>query len=329
MPEMFVRGGLNPEPQKVPTDDLKLDPNNVRFKHLEQLPTDIEIEGRIWDEDDTKELMKSIRATGGLLERPIVSSDYVVKEGNRRVVCLRKLKGLAHQGKVAEWPEDRFDEVECDFLPDDVSPIDVDIYLALAHVKGKKHWRRLNQAKHINELYENLGQSYDAITEYLGMGKRTIQILNWAYSATTEYLKKYGERANVTDFVFFDQLYKRKELREWLDKDSGNLEKFGEWVSAGKIKDPSRELKWLPQVLKNEAALEALESKDLEKAKEVLKRGNPALASQTFKTVQKAIDAIRFMPREEYLTLREDGARLNMLKKLHQELDEVIKESES
>ena len=82
-------------------------------------------------------------------------------------------------------------------------------------------------------------------------------------------------------------------------------------------------------MLKNKAALEALESKDLEAAKEVLQHGNPALASQTFKTIQKAINAIRLMPREEYLALREDGARLDMLKKLHQELDDVIKESES
>lgn len=328
MPRMFVRGEIKVEIREVPTDDLKLDPNNVRFKHLEQLLTDAEIEERIWEEQDTRDLMKNIRVGGGLMEQPVVSPDYIVKEGNRRVVCLRRLKNLAHEGKVPEWPEEQFDKLECDFLPDDVSSIDIDIYLAHVHVKGKKAWRRLNQAKHIHELYENLGESYDKITEYLSMGKRTVQVLNWAYSATSQHLQKYGEKAKVTDFVFFDQLYKRKELRDWLDSDSGNLPKFGEWVSAGKIKDPSRELKWLPQVLKNKAALEALETKDLETAKEVLQRGNPALASQTFKTIQKAIDVIRLMPREEYLALREDGARLNMLKKLHQELDEVIKESE-
>ena len=329
MPKMFVRGEIKVETKFVPTDDLKLDPNNVRFSHLDRLLGDAEIEERIWEEQDTRDLMRSIRAGGGLMERPIVSSAYVVKEGNRRVVCLKRLKSLAHEGKVPEWPEDQFDKVECDFLPDDVSPIDIDIYLAHVHVKGKKHWRRLNQAKHINELYYRLDQSYDKITEYLGMGKSTVQVLNWAYDATADYLKKYGEKAEVTDFVFFDQLYKRKELRDWLDSDSGNLPKFGEWVAAGRIKDPSRELKWLPEVLKNEAALAALESKDFEKAKEVLQRGNPAMVSPTFKTIQKAIDTIRRMPRDEYLALREDGARLNMLKKLHQELDEVIKESES
>ena len=326
MPRMFVRGEIKVETRAVPTDDLKLDPNNVRFKHLEQILTDTEIEERIWEEQDTRDLMKSIRIAGGLMEQPVINSDYIVKEGNRRAVCLRKLKNLAHQGKVPEWPEDQFDKVDCECLPDDVSPIDIDIYLAHVHVKGKKAWRRLNQAKHIHELYDNLGQSYDTITESLGMGKRTIQVLNWAYSATAQYLKEYGEKAKVTDFVFFDQLYKRKELRVWLDSDSDNLSKFGEWVMAGKIKDPSRELKWLPEVLKNKAALEALESKDLERAKEVLQHGNPALASQTFKAIQKAIDAIRLMPLEEYRALSEDHARLDMLRKLRQEVDEVLKE---
>ncbi len=329
MPRMFVRGEIKVEICTVPTEDLKLDPNNVRFKHLDRVLTAAEIEEIIWGEQDTRDLLKSIRVSGGLMEQPVVNSDNIVKEGNRRVVCLRRLKKLAHQGEVPEWPEDQFDKVECWCLPDDVSPIDVDIYLAHTHVKGKKPWRRLNQAKHIYELYENLGQSYDAITEYLGMGKRTIQVLNWAYSATAQYLKNHGDKAKVTDFVFFDQLYKRKELRNWLESDSGNLERFGEWVVAGKIKDPSRELKWLPEVLKKKAALEVLENKDLEAAKQILQRGNPAMASQTFKTIQKAIDAIRLMPREEYLGLRGDKARLDMLKKLHEELDEVIKESES
>jgi hypothetical protein len=328
MPRMFIRGEIKVEIRIVPTDDLKLDPNNVRFKHIDRVLADAEIEEIIWEEQDTRDLLKSIRAAGGLMERPVVNSEFIVKEGNRRLVCIRRLKQLAHEGEIPELPENTFDNVECELLPNDVSPIDIDIYLAHMHVKGKKPWRRLNQAKHIYELYENLGQSYDAITEYLGMGKRTIQVLNWAYSATNQYLQKYTDRAKVTDFVFFDQLYKRKELRDWLDSDSNNIITFGEWVVNKKIKDPSRELKWLPAVLNNEAALEALDSDNLDKAKEVLERGQPALASQTFKTIQKAIDVIRSMPRDEYLALRKEKARLDMLKTLYQELDQVIKESE-
>ena len=102
MPRMFVRGEIKVEIREVPIDDLKLDPNNVRFKHIDRLLTDAKIEEIIWEEQDTRDLMKSIRVSGGLMERPVVSSDYVVKEGNRRVVCLRRLKNLAHEGKVPE-----------------------------------------------------------------------------------------------------------------------------------------------------------------------------------------------------------------------------------
>jgi len=328
MPKMYVRGEIKVETRTVPVDVLKLDPNNVRFKHYEKILSDKEIEEEIWKEQDTRELMKSIRISGGLTERPVVSSDNVVREGNRRIVCIRKLSELAHQSKISEWPQDRFENVECEFLPNDVSPVNIDIYLALVHVKGKKPWRRLNQARHIHDLYENLGHSYDDICTYLSMGKRTVQVLNWAYSATSQYLQKYGKKADVTDFVFFDQLYKRKDLRAWVEADANNLSKFGEWVATDKIKDPSRELKWLPQVLKKKDALEALQSKGMEAAKQVLQRGNPALTSQTFNTLQKAINALQQMPLNEYRTLREDGTRLDILKKLRDELAQVIHDTE-
>jgi len=329
MVQKFSKGEMKVDIRRIPLGELKLDPQNVRFKHLEKILSDEEIEESIWSEQDTRDLMKSIRTAGGLYERPVISSDFIVKEGNRRIVCLRKLSKLSHEGKIPEKPLNIFDNVECEILPADAAPIEIDIYLALVHVKAKKPWRRLNQANKINDLYDDLGQSYDAICDRLGMGKRTIQVLNWAYSATLQYLQKYGDKADVRDFVYFDQLYKRRELREWIEADSKNLQKFGEWVASGKIEDPSRELKWLPSVLKNEEALEALEKDGLSKAKQVLQRRNPALASPTFSTLQKAIDVLNQMPRQEYLALREDGTRLDILKKLRDELEEVIHESES
>jgi hypothetical protein len=310
MATMYVRGEIPLKPQTVPLEDLKLDPDNVRFKHLERRLTDAEMEELVWKEQDTRELMRGIRASGGLMEPPLVDNEGYIREGNRRVVCLRKLKALAHEGKVPEWPKEQFDKVDCALLPPNVSSTDIAIYLARVHVKGKKHWARLNQARHIYDLYNDLGQSYEAIREYLGMGKSTVQQMNRAYTATMNFLQRYPERAEVTDFVFFDHLYRRRPLREWvLKNEAANLAKFQEWVVNDKIKDPSRELKYLPLVLTNEPALEALEAYDMEKAKEVLEKGLPALTSPTFEALQRAIDALRLMPLEEYRMLRKIGAR--------------------
>ena len=86
-------------------DDLKLDVKNPRLhSELGLLArngqvTEAEIEEKIWEQNDTKQLLQQILADGGLIEPPFVRSDNVVSEGNRRLVCLRK---ITRNDEVAE-----------------------------------------------------------------------------------------------------------------------------------------------------------------------------------------------------------------------------------
>lgn len=329
MPKIYVRepGGISVETRKVPVDSLKLDPENVRFKHLGRLLSDEEMEGMIWAESDTKDLMRSIRASGGLSELPIVSAGNVVKEGNRRVVCLRKLKEMAHDGKFPDLLEDTFDMVECDFLPAKVSPLDLDIYLARIHVAGKKPWDSLNQAKHIYDLYNSLGQSYDSIRDYLGFSKAKVIQKKNAYEAMLDYMKRFPEKTDVRQFVFFDQLFRRRDLREWVEKSPSNLQKYSEWIALGKLNDPSRQLKWLPQIISNPDAVEVLNEKGMDKAVEFLQKRVPALGSATFVAVQRALEAVKYMPLDEYRSLKQDVAKRALLSELSKEIQLILKDT--
>src|SRR5947209_8659370 len=77
--------------QLVPLDNLKLDPRNVRFRHIRKVLKDRDMEKHILAEPETKHLMKAIIASGGLSTRPIVTEQGIVKEGNRRIVSMRKI----------------------------------------------------------------------------------------------------------------------------------------------------------------------------------------------------------------------------------------------
>jgi hypothetical protein len=79
----------------VPLDKIKLDPKNVRFRHLFQELSDEEMEKTIWGEQFTRNWYTEIKYAQGLSEKPALQSladHYVVREGNARIVCLRKLK---------------------------------------------------------------------------------------------------------------------------------------------------------------------------------------------------------------------------------------------
>ena len=81
-------------------DSIRLDPENPRFRDILLLGgksyTDKELEEQIWQEDDTKDLFNAIKASKGLQEQPLITKDGIVKEGNRRIVCLRKLRKLVN-----------------------------------------------------------------------------------------------------------------------------------------------------------------------------------------------------------------------------------------
>jgi len=318
--------------EKIPLDKIRLDPENVRFRHLSQIFTDKEIEKLIWDEQDTKDLLKAILASGGLSERPVVKRDkegfYVVKEGNRRIVCCRKARAMVQSGEVEDFPKDAFDMVECEVLPDSITEEEIAIYLARVHVSGKKEWDAINQAEHIHRLYDHHALSYDRIRELVGMGKAKIIQKHNAYTAMVEFMQAHPESADIKKFSFFEELYKRPELREWIEDDPSNKKRFFEWVAQGKFNiTGAKDVRQLPEVLKDPDARKAFESPNgsMAAAQQVLSKKNPAKQSATFWSVEQALEALRRMPRNEYEAIPDNLPQVNLLKELYNELGLIFK----
>lgn len=310
---------------EVPLDDIKLDSYNVRFLHFPRKLSDKEIEDILWKEPDTQELYKQILSAGGLYQEPVLNSNLTVIEGNRRIVCLRKLKQEANEGELQGISKGHFDKVSCKVLPEETSPQVIDIFLATIHVKGKKPWNAFNKAKHIFNLHELRGLSYDDLSKKLGMGKVTVIRAVEVYGATEEYGKKYKEDKEwFRKFTYFDELYKRKDLKEFRKEDK-NLKEFENWIFHKKL-DDVREVRKLALFLQDKEATKEFEKKGFDAAMSIIGLKDPSISSLEFKKIKETIDVIRNFPRGELSKTINDTSRLTLLNSLKTEIDSLLKD---
>ncbi len=315
------------EEKEVQLEKISLDPKNVRFQHLSKQLSDKQIEEQIWKEPDTLALYKQI-LSAGLYEKPLLNFELTVIEGNRRIVCLRRLKQALDKGELAGISKGSFDKVKCAVLPKGTSPQKMDLYLAAVHVKGKKPWKTFNKAKHISNLHEIYGLSYDYIAKAAGMGKATVIRAVEVYMATEEYGKNHLEdREWFHKFTYFEELCKRKDLKEFRS-DIKNMKKFSEWVFYGKFKDV-RDVRKLALILHDAEALEELKRKNFDSAMKVIESKDPSITSPEFKKIKESIEIIRALSRKELIKTINDSSRLNLLHVLKKELDALIKDIKS
>lgn len=328
MPKLHLtseHGGLDTSIESILTGELRLDPDNVRFKHEDGVLKDDDMQQLIWDEPDTRTLYRTILASGGLSERPIITKELIVKEGNRRVVCLRRLSNAAHAGELEGVARDAFDSVDCEVLPVDVSKLDLDMYLARVHVVGKKPWEALNQAAHIYELYHDWDKSYESIREYLGIGKAEVIKRNKAYESTVSYLKENPGKGDIRHFSYFDELFRGSKTRQWAEAYPVNLKKFNAWLAAGKFND-SKQVRYIMDVLEDRDAVAVLNSEggSMDEAIELLAEKKPAMRSQVFRTVVSATELLDNMPLNEYRRLADNDAQLDVLRALFRQLKNIF-----
>ena len=259
------------------------------------------------------------------MEAPIVNSDYVVMEGNRRIVCLRKLSEKAHGDDQPGVPADLWDTVECNVLPHETPPKDIALMLGRYHVSGKKAWRALNQAAHVSELHNKHGLSYDDIHEYLSMSKPTIVRMITAFDTTTEYGKKFTtDKEWVGKFSYFYEVYKKPQLVSWLEK-NGNKDKFMDWLGTEKLAHGA-DVRELPRIIEVPEALTALDSGGFDAAMKVLSKSDPSVDSKFYGQVKDMTEKLNTLARDELIEAGTDQARIQSLQRLRETVDSVLKD---
>ena len=97
-----MKNTLYSEQIEVPLSKLKLDPNNIRFRHMGKL-TQSEMDAYLLEEEDVRLLMNGIISAGKLHQPLLVienGDDLICKEGNRRLLALRMIQDQIKNKKL-------------------------------------------------------------------------------------------------------------------------------------------------------------------------------------------------------------------------------------
>jgi len=315
--------GIKTKTVIVDLDKLKLDLTNIRYQHIGGIVNDKKMEDLIWKEPSTKGLCERIKSARGLYEEPIIDSDNLVLEGNRRIVCLRHLKIKTHKDELPGIKKDAFDKIKCRMIPANTPDLEKKLFLASIHVKTKLQWPAFNKAKQIYDLSTFHNLSYDKLAKHLTMGKATVIKTVNAYEETHKYGEQYpDDKFWYRRYTYFEELFKKRNLKEF-SKIQQNRDKFAKWVYEGKFKDV-RDVRILAQIMEDEDALRLFEKHGLVEALKFLENKNPALKSKEFRQIQKMIEVLRFFPRKELIKTASDSHRREMILKLKKEVDLLV-----
>jgi len=273
--------------EELPLEKLCLDPSNPRFAHTLDFEgkrmTDKEMEKELWGDEDTRALYKNIIDHGGLIEEPWITTDGIVLEGCRRLVCLRKICEDIKAGKL-DLSLEKFGSMRCKVLPS-INEVDIRVLRTMWHVTGKKEWPAINQAKLVYQLAVNDLLIDEKLALKTGLSIGDIRRRKWAYAEMLKFIKMRPSLAKPIHYSYFDELHRKRsnlysagkfiaygsnEVVTWgYITSSTDVGEFYDLVIEGKL-GGSEGVRTLPEIVRNPEAYEALKKDGLEVAREVL-----------------------------------------------------------
>ena len=285
----------------VPVHQIELDPRNPHIQYLikqrgEGL-SQTELVELLWTKDTVKALANAIFQNGGVYEPLILHRDgdrLIAREGNCRTVACRHL--------CEQYPDDtRFAIVPAMVFAGSLSDEDLAVLLASMHVAGKIRWDAYEQAKHVSDLVQKYSKTYDWLSNHLRLGKSKIVELLTAYKATTEYLAANPAPENVRKFSFFQELAKKKDLKERFEYEPSFKQQFHKWLATEKMTE-AKQVRDLPLILQNPEAVKALDKSGFLEARKVLTRNDPSLESDLFYAIKDTTARLKDAPRAKSAT---------------------------
>jgi len=324
MEYMILQGKQIPyERSTISVAQSELDPKNPRTQYLigqhAGSATETELEEMLWQKDSVKALANSIFQNGGVYDPVIVQrhdGKYLVREGNSRTVACRRL--------LVTHPEDeRFMNLPALIFDIELTEEDLAVMLADMHVAGKIRWDAYEQAKHVHDLHHVYGKTYDWLGNHLRLGKSKINELLLAYTATSEFLAIHPDPNNVRKFSFFQELMKKRELRDRFKDEPEFKQRFHNWLVSDRLTD-SKQIRNLPMILGNAEATEALDATGISQATTVLMKNDPSLENGLFRAIKIATSELNATPVSDIQDLKSGNPQKTiMLRNLHRAIEDL------
>ena len=298
----------------VPIEKIALDYENPRIKYRLSLQalngkkaTDKDLEKLILSLPDVRSLRRDIQHNGGCYERIILQENgpkYKAIEGNCRTACVRDLH--------AKEPNDaRWKTVPARILPKDVDPRQVAILLTGFHVAGKIQWKAHEKAGQCYRMAHDLGMSQEDIAYCMHASKLTVNRYLTAYAFFVDKFLKIDEGAYAKGgegkWSYFEEFFKKKELRDELTKNPKFGDDFCRWVGEERL-PMGMDVRFLPTLLNYQEARKQFEDgASLAEVKKMVEKADPEQGSDFFKLLGKMREACTSAAQvKEILRIRTD-----------------------
>ncbi len=318
--------------KEIPVNELFLDPENPRFFHLvlqgrKDLTQD-DLFKEIEEDPETATLIKAIRKSGvkdPLWVKESGTGKYLVLEGNRRTVILKKLL----QEKANPPQGAKFDRVMANIIPSTTS--EAELLLQKARLQaGKKIWGPFNEAAVTYRLrHEHLLEPEDIAAE--------LQISITEVKDRIQNFKLYQEYAKTTKdfnpkrFSFFKDA--PKPVREWFTETDENKNQYFEFISPSsghqKIRSVSTKggLREFAKVLDDKDAFNYLlthEDSTLEDALEIAKDNDIMKGMPFVKRIEPLATEMRKLSETDIAKLKEEPRIKMQIKSLQKACTELL-----
>jgi hypothetical protein len=304
----------------LPLDEVTLDPNNPRIANVVAIPIteqgaalQARLEALLWDDAVVRDLSRQVLINQGLIERIIVRPDGRVVEGNCRTVVYRKLR-------ERQPAEERWRTIPARVLPTDIGERDVAILLGEMHVAGKNTWAPFEKAGYVYRIHNDFALVQDEIALRLRMSKSKVNQLIRAFDMMKkQFFPKYPGPASSRKFNYFEEVFRKPLLRNWILAHPNNEAQFIGWVGTGKL-DQGIQVRHLAAILEDDEAIATLTNDGFAAAQRVLVEDNPAITSKLFKRMAEMTEALKKAQIDDIERVRKSGRACKILHELSDSL---------
>jgi hypothetical protein len=137
-----------------------------------------------------------------------------------------------------------------------------------------------------------------------------------------KFLPKYPGPSSSRKFSYFEELFKKPELRDWVLNTPANEDLFVDWVGKERI-DQGTHVRELPAILDDPAAVAALTKDGFAAAQRVIEEDNPTLTSKLFKRMAEMTDALKKAQLDDIQRVRK--ASNSRARRIVEDLDDSLR----
>src|SRR3989344_2022428 len=272
------------------------------------------IEEKLWDDDDTHKLFRSIEHHGGLIN-PIIVHDNYVLEGNTRLCCFRRL--------YAQNKEDKWKFIRCEVLLIKKLPKEkIDILLGNEHIIGKIEWDTFEKGCWMTKMLKEDKYNIEKIKEIVGNSESWIKI----------HIQSYEDmiKAKVNDkdkFSHFVQLDSNDQIRQIQKKDPKIKEKIIKAIKNEQFKT-AQDIRKIPIIYEDEKARKRFfeYGEPIDQIFHDLKSEHPTRGSPFIRVIEDLTQRASELTRKERAEIAEDLEQKDKIKKLARELKKLCSE---